>query len=73
MQQSRYEISARIDKLDKSDNVELYSKSLPYGWVDSEEELFINSYIIESDKRWSKYTPKEILNMLLSKKNFNID
>ena len=69
----RYEISARIDKLDKSDNVELYSKSLPYGWVDSEEELFINSYIIESDKRWSKYTPKEILNMLLSKKNFNID
>lgn len=69
----RYEIASRIDKLDKNENIELYSQSIPYGWVDSEEELFINAYIFESDKKWSKYTPKEILNIFLRKKNFNSD
>ena len=67
----RYEISARIDKLDKNDNVELYSKSLPYDWVDSEIEVIINTYIIESFQRWSKFTPNEILKIILEKKNIN--
>lgn len=70
-------LSRRIDYLDgliRSENCEkdkLYSRSLPYGWVDSEIEVFINTYIVDGFQRWSKFTPNEILKIILEKKNVN--
>lgn len=65
----RLEVSFMLEKLLKSDNPVLYTKNLPYNWVFSEEELFINTYIIGGDQKWCKYTPKEILSMWLKKTN----
>lgn len=65
----RLEVSFMFEKLIKSDNPILYTKNLPYNWVFSEEELFINTYIIGGDQKWCKYTPKEILSMWLKKTN----
>jgi hypothetical protein len=66
----RQEVSFMFEKLLKSDYPVLYTKKLPCNWVLSEEELFVNTYIIEGDQKWCKYTPQEILNMWLKKTNF---
>lgn len=69
----RNHVSSRLEKLLKNNYPVLYAKNLPNNWVFSEEELFINTYIIESDQRWSKYNPKEILNMWLDKTKFDFE
>ncbi|MFC3171939.1 hypothetical protein ACFOGQ_13485 [Acinetobacter vivianii] len=69
----KQKISLDFEKLIKKNYPVLYSRNLPNNWVFSEEELFINTYIIESDQKWSKYTPKEILNMWLDKTIFDFE
>lgn len=66
-------VSSRLEKLLKNNYPVLYTKNLPNNWVFSEEELFVNTYIIEGDQRWSTYTPKEILNMWLDKTIFDFE
>lgn len=61
-------ISSYLDHLDRVNEKPKYPRYLPENWTYSEVEIFFSAHIIGNFEKWEKFTPNEILELLIEKK-----